>query len=70
MTGRVCLAIHPRAVSISIGESHIGARNQWPGRVVDIANLGERVRVGIDGPVRIVAEVTQGAIADLDLAPG
>ena len=68
--GAVSLAIHPRSVSLLIGESSSDARNSWPGRVVDVDSLGDRVRVQLAGVVPIVAEVALGLVRELELQPG
>ena len=71
MHGPVLLVIPPHAVSLSrtapVGTS---ARNVWAGRVVDLDRLGERVRVVVDGPVRLTAEITVAALDALALRPG
>jgi molybdate transport system ATP-binding protein len=46
------------------------ARNTWPGTVGEIDRLGERVRVGIIGPLPLTAEITAGAMDTLALRPG
>jgi molybdate transport system ATP-binding protein len=38
--------------------------------VVAVEGFGERVRVQLEGPVPLVAEVTTSAVAELDLRPG
>ena len=35
-----------------------------------VEGFGERVRVQLDGPVPLVAEVTTAAVAELGLVPG
>jgi molybdate transport system ATP-binding protein len=39
-------------------------------RVDDIDRLGDRVRVGIDAPIHLTAEITAGALDTLGLRPG
>ena len=68
--GEVCVAIHPRSVSLHIAEVSGSARNRWRGTVTDIDNLGERIRVEISGDFLIVAEITPGAASELALARG
>jgi molybdate transport system ATP-binding protein len=71
LTGPVCVAIHPRSVTILLEGTHGGsARNHWPGTVVEVDLLGERVRVRIEGAVPIVAEVTAESARALALEPG
>ncbi|MFM8304441.1 MAG: ABC transporter ATP-binding protein [Actinomycetota bacterium] len=68
--GAVCVTVHPRAVGLHLDDPHGSARNHWPGTVVDVDTLGDRVRVRIEGAVPIVAEVTEAARHELRLAPG
>lgn len=42
----------------------------WPGTVAALDPEGERVRVTIDGPVPLSADVTHAAVAALGLVPG
>ena len=68
--GNVCVVLHPRAVSLLLGEMQGSARNRWPGRIAELDNLGGRVRVRIDASVPIVAEITSDAASDLRLEVG
>lgn len=68
--GDVYVSVHPRAVALHLDEPHGSARNHWPGTVVEVDELGDRVRVRIEGAVPIVAEVTRDAAHELALAPG
>ena len=67
--GDVCLAFHPRAVSLS-AETEVLAVDQWHGSVVDIDHLGEMVRVKIEGPVPVVAELSRDEATRLHLTAG
>jgi molybdate transport system ATP-binding protein len=69
-TGEVFAVIHPRAVSVHRMRPEGSPRNVWPGRASGIELIGDRVRVRIDGEVRVVAEVTTAALKELDLAEG
>ena len=46
------------------------ARNVWSGTIVDLDRLGERVRVVLDGPLPVTAEITVAAMDALVLRPG
>ena len=63
--------IHPHAIALTshapVGSS---ARNVWPGTVIDIDRLGDRVRVGIGGALPLTAEITVAALEELALRPG
>lgn len=69
--GRSFAVIRPQAIAISrhppIDSS---ARNLWEGVVGDIDRLGDRVRVGIDGPLPLTAEITAAALESLQIRPG
>lgn len=68
--GDVFAAFAPAAVTLSPHRPDGSARNAWPARVHDIESHGDLVRVTLDGPVRLLADVTPLAVADLALAPG
>ena len=68
--GDVMAVVHPRAVVVHRGRPEGTPRNVWQGRVTAVDPEGDRVRVAIDGPVPLVAEVTPPAVAALGLAPG
>jgi molybdate transport system ATP-binding protein len=70
LSGPVFLAVHPRAVTIQLGDARASARNQWAGRIVALDQIGDRVRVQVEGVVPIVAEVTTESVWSLRLAPG
>jgi molybdate transport system ATP-binding protein len=68
--GDVVVTIPPTAVVIHPHEPDGSARNTMPGTVSSIEHLAQRVRVRVDGPLSIVAEVTPAAVESLQLAPG
>jgi molybdate transport system ATP-binding protein len=68
--GPVFAVVHPRAVSLHGTEPHGSPRNTWPGRVRSVEPVGDRLRVRIDAVPPLVAEVTEGAVADLGLVEG
>jgi molybdate transport system ATP-binding protein len=69
-TGPVLAALAPRTVSLHRTQPSGSARNAWPGRVAAVERVGERVRVRVDGPPSLVAEVTAASAAELALAEG
>jgi molybdate transport system ATP-binding protein len=69
-TGDVLAVVHPHSVSLHTEPPSGSPRNVAAGRVAGIEPLGERVRVRVDGPVPLVAEITPGALADLGLVDG
>jgi len=67
VSGDVYVAIAPQAVSLHRQPPEGSPRNVWHGRVRGTDLLGDRVRVHVDGPVPLVAEVTAAAAAELAL---
>lgn len=70
VAGDAFLLVHPRAVSLFSAEPHGSPRNVWRGRAASIESAAGGVRVSVDGPLPIVAEITPGALAELGLAGG
>ena len=69
-SGEVFAVIHPRAVAIHRGRPEGSPRNVWRGKASNIELMGNRVRVRINGEIPLVAEVTPGALKELDLVEG
>jgi molybdate transport system ATP-binding protein len=68
-TGPAFAVIRPQSVTLSRDTSATSARNTVTGTVDEIDRLGDRVRVSIDGPLRLVAEITARALDAMDLRP-
>jgi len=68
--GPVLVTVHPRAVAIHRSRPEGSARNAWPGRIRSLEPVGDRVRAQIEGAPWVVAEVTPGAVADIELVEG
>jgi molybdate transport system ATP-binding protein len=68
--GEVFAVIHPRAVALFLTRPEGTPRNVWHGETENIDLHGERVRVQVNGPVPLVAEVTPSAVRDLQLHAG
>ena len=68
--GDVFAVIAPRDVALYSSAPGGSPRNAWATRVDEIHLLGTRVRVLLDGPVPIAAEVTSEAISELGLVEG
>ena len=68
--GDVFAVVHPRAVALHRHRPDGSPRNVWSGTVDGLDVAGDRVRVHVDGPVPVVAEVTPAAVAALDLGSG
>ncbi len=69
-TGDVFAVIHPRAVALYRARPDGTPRNVWRGEVDSVDLQGDRVRVRVNGPVPLVAEVTRGATQELGLSRG
>ena len=70
LDGEVFAMVHPRAVALHRARPEGSPRNVWRGHASALDFQGDRVRVGIEGEMPIVAEVTPAAVRDLDLAEG
>jgi molybdate transport system ATP-binding protein len=68
--GPVHVVVHPRAVSLHRELPAGSPRNVLPLEVDSLDARGDHVRVTLVGVVRLVAELTPGAVADLDLGRG
>jgi molybdate transport system ATP-binding protein len=68
--GNVFAMIHPRAVALYLTRPEGTPRNVWQGETENIDMQGDRVRVRVQGPVPLVAEVTPSAVRDLHLHVG
>ena len=69
LAGDVWAAIRPEAVALHRRAPHGSPRNTWPATVTSVEVEGRRARIGLDGPVAIVAEITAAALDELVLAP-
>jgi molybdate transport system ATP-binding protein len=68
--GPVTVTIHPRVVAVHRAPPEGSPRNVLTGEVSDLDLRGDHVRVQVEGPVPLVAEVTPGAANELDLGAG
>jgi molybdate transport system ATP-binding protein len=68
--GPVWALIHPTAVALHRDPPVGSPRNSWRGTVAGLDLRGDRVRVRLDGTPPIVAEITAGALRDLDVEHG
>lgn len=68
--GTVLVAIRPAAVALHTSRPSGSPRNVWEATVADLEGFGERVRVRLDGPVPLVAELTTAGLAALGVVPG
>ncbi len=70
VSGRALVVIPPQAIALHSDRPHGSPRNAWRTRVAGIEPLGDVVRVTLQAPDGLQADVTPGAIATLSLTPG
>lgn len=68
--GDVFALVHPRAISLYLVRPQGSPRNVWRGVASSLDAMADRVRVRVDGPVPLVAEITNAGLADLGLIGG
>ena len=70
--GPVAVSVHPWEIALEPAGAppHGSQQNRLPARVRTVARIGSRVRVGLDVGQPLVAEVTEPAREQLQLAPG
>ena len=68
--GPAFAVIRPQSITLARTVSDTSARNTLRGPITDIDRLGDRVRVSIDAPIRLTAEITARALDTMDLRPG
>ena len=68
--GEVNACFGPQAVSLTLEEPTGSARNRWHGTVRSVVPHGAAVRVHLDAPQALIADVTPGSAGALGLVPG
>ncbi|MFC4147389.1 ABC transporter ATP-binding protein [Micromonospora mangrovi] len=68
--GDAFVAFPPAAVALHPGRPHGSPRNTWPATVTMVQRHGDNLRVQLDGPIVVAADVTPAAAAQLRLVPG
>ena len=69
-SGAVFVAFPPSAVTIHRSRPDTSARNVWEAVVTGMELHGDQVRLDLSGELRLTADLTQGAVAELGLAEG
>jgi molybdate transport system ATP-binding protein len=69
-SGPAFLAFAPSEVALAVTPGPGSPQNVFPGRVVELLRLPDRLRVVIDAGLVLVAEVTREAASALGLVPG
>lgn len=68
--GPVFVSFSPSAVALYRTRPDGSPRNLWRSVVEGVEQHGDRVRVQLDGPVQVMADITPAAVAELNLGPG
>ncbi len=68
--GAVRAVIRPQAIALHADRPQGSPRNVWAATVAEFDRHGDRVRVRLEGPIALTAEVTAAAVAELGLHPG
>jgi molybdate transport system ATP-binding protein len=68
--GPVLVALRPSAIAVHRERPSGSPRNVWAVVVADVDRHADRVRLRLDGPVPVVAEITTAALAELGVQPG
>ncbi|WP_374238114.1 ABC transporter ATP-binding protein [Actinoplanes sp. DH11] len=68
--GDTFVAFPPAAVALHPTEPTGSPRNTWPAVLADIQRHGDSLRVSLDGPITVAADITPAAAAQLRLEPG
>jgi len=68
--GPAIAVIRPQAVSLHSGRPEGSMRNTWRAAVIDIDHRGDRVRVRLQGPIQLTAEITAAAAEALGIKVG
>ncbi|MCJ7673251.1 MAG: ABC transporter ATP-binding protein, partial [Acidimicrobiia bacterium] len=70
LRGDALAVVHPRAVALHRSRPDGTPRNVWAGTVRHVDPEGDRVRVHVDAPVPVTAEITASSLAELGLGAG
>jgi molybdate transport system ATP-binding protein len=70
LDGDAFVAFPPSAVALHPHQPDGSPRNTWPATVTGLQRHGDNLRVQLDGPIPVAADITPAAAAHLHLAPG
>ncbi|NJP34389.1 ABC transporter ATP-binding protein [Micromonospora thermarum] len=70
LDGDAFVAFRPSAVALHPARPDGSPRNTWPATVAGVQRHGDNLRVQLDGPITVAADVTPAAVAALRLVPG
>lgn len=69
-SGDMLAVIAPRDIALYLDPPGGSPRNTWSTRVAEVHLMGDRARVLLDTPIRVAAEITAVALAELGLTDG
>ncbi|MEU1812785.1 ABC transporter ATP-binding protein [Micromonospora aurantiaca (nom. illeg.)] len=70
LRGEAFVAFPPAAVALHPHRPDGSHRNTWPAVLADIQRHGDNLRVRLDGPITVAADITPAAATQLHLQPG
>jgi molybdate transport system ATP-binding protein len=70
LDGDAFVAFPPAAVALHRHQPDGSPRNTWPATITGIQRHGDNLRIQLDGPITVAADVTPAAAAHLCLTPG
>ncbi len=68
--GEVFVAFPPSAVALHPRQPDGSPRNTWPATIAGVQRHGDNLRIQLNGPIEVAADVTPAAAAQLRLVPG
>ncbi|GAB3403151.1 ABC transporter ATP-binding protein [Flindersiella endophytica] len=68
--GDAFVAFPPAAVALHPNRPDGSPRNTWPATITGLQRHGDNLRVQLDGPIVVAADITPAAAAHLQLEPG
>jgi molybdate transport system ATP-binding protein len=70
VNGEMLAVVAPRDIALYLDRPEGSPRNTWATRVAEVHLMGDRVRVLLDAPIRVAAEITAVSLAELGLTEG
>lgn len=70
LDGDAFVAFPPSAVALHPHQPDGSPRNVWPATIAGLQRHGDNLRVQLDGPIAVAADITPAAAAHLHLIPG
>ncbi|GAA4457515.1 ABC transporter ATP-binding protein [Phytohabitans houttuyneae] len=70
LDGDAFVAFPPSAVALHPQRPEGSPRNVWPATITGIQRHGDNLRIQLDGPIVVAADITPAAAAHLHLVPG